>query len=351
VSGPPARARQPAPRPAAAALQAGLDAVPLPIVIVDASGEIALANRALRSRPDGAAATGAFATRFPEYHAALGGQLAAAREVAVTRNANGAAIHERLVVRPTPWGAAITVLDETPGAEASLQNAQATRLASLGFMVAGVCHEVSNPLAAIHSMVQILRSKRGASPAVLEKGLASISSNIGRILAITRTLTDFSRVGDGPVEPVQVAQAVDEATALLWHQADAHGVTVEAAIDGGVAVLARAGQLERVVYNVLLNAAQAMGGHGRVHVAGERRDGRVVLEIRDAGPGIAPEHLGRVFEPFFTTKADGAGTGLGLAVASEIVHELGGEMRAANLASGGACFAIDLPAAPEAAQP
>jgi C4-dicarboxylate-specific signal transduction histidine kinase len=327
-------------------VRAAIEAIPLPVVLVDARGEIAFANRALRSRLDGAAATGAFASRFPDYHAALDGEFAAPREVAVTRHANGAAIHERLVVRPTPWGAAITVLDETPLAEASLQSAQATRLASLGFMVAGVCHEVSNPLAAIHSMVQILRSKRGASPEVLEKGLANISSNIGRILAITRTLTDFSRVGDGPVEPVPLARAVDEATALLWHQPEAHGVTVEAAVAADAAVLARSGQLERVVYNVLLNAAQAMGGRGRVYVAGERRAARVVLEIRDEGPGIAPEHLGRVFEPFFTTKPDGAGTGLGLAVSSEIVHELGGEIRAANQSNGGACFAIELPAAP-----
>jgi signal transduction histidine kinase len=77
-------------------------------------------------------------------------------------------------------------------------NAQTQRLASLGFMVASVCHEVSNPLAAVSSMLQILRSKRGVTPETLEKGLASISGNVARVLAITKKLGDYSRVGGEP---------------------------------------------------------------------------------------------------------------------------------------------------------
>jgi two-component system, NtrC family, sensor kinase len=73
----------------------------------------------------------------------------------------------------------------------SQADAQTQRLASLGFMLASVCHELSNPLAAIHSMLQILQSKRGITPETLEKGLASMSANIGRGLAITRQLGDF----------------------------------------------------------------------------------------------------------------------------------------------------------------
>jgi C4-dicarboxylate-specific signal transduction histidine kinase len=123
------------------------------------------------------------------------------------------------------------------------------------------------------------------------------------------------------------------------------------AIAPALAALGEPSQLEQVVLNVLLNAAQAMGGQGRVTVTGGRRGDRVVLEIRDEGPGIAPEHLGRIFEPFFTTKPEGAGTGLGLTISREIVHELGGELRAVNHPAGGACFVVELPAAtPEAAR-
>jgi signal transduction histidine kinase len=212
-------------------------------------------------------------------------------------------------------------------------------------MVAGVCHEVSNPLAAIHSMVQILQSKRGASPDMLEKGLAAISSNIARVLAITRTLTEFSRVREGPLRTVTLAQAVENAASLLRHRAGANAIAVDAAIDPEVEALAQPSQLEQVVFNILLNAAQAMDGAGRVTVTGRRRGARAVLAIRDEGPGIAPEHLGRVFEPFFTTKPDGVGTGLGLTISSEIVRELGGDLRAENHPQGGACFVVELPAA------
>src|SRR5437667_12206425 len=101
------------------------------------------------------------------------------------------------------------------------------RLASLGFMVAGVCHEVSNPLAAIHSMLQMLHSKRGVTPETLEKGLASIASNIARVLAITKRLGDFSRVGSDPPGPVAIDSAVEEAISLLRHSSHGAGLRVE----------------------------------------------------------------------------------------------------------------------------
>lgn len=241
--------------------------------------------------------------------------------------------------------------DRPPGAEAVEHgqpqvNAQTQRLASLGFMLAGVCHEVSNPLAAISSMVQILQSKRGVTPETMEKGLASIASNIARVLVITKKLGDFSRVtGDAPV-PVAIDGAVETAAALLRHSPCGHAVGVDYRGAPGAEVLARPGELEQVVFNIFLNAAQAMQGAGRIE-ARARIDGSCVsLSIRDNGPGISEQHLGRVFDPFFTTKQPGEGTGLGLAISYEIVHELGGTIRASNDPRGGACFEIVMPMRP-----
>jgi len=314
-----------------------LDALPVAVAIVDARGELVAANPAMQARAD--APAGAFAVRFPDYHAMLAGDFTTPRELDVVRASNGSAVRERLAVRRSGGHTIVTVLDDLPGADP-----QTTRLASLGFMVAGVCHEVSNPLAAIHSMVQILQSKRGASPEIFERGLASISSNIARVLGITRTLTDFSRVNDEPMRPVALSQVVEDAASLLKHQTGPNAVLLDVAVSDDALVRARSGELEQVVFNILLNAAQAMDGRGRVTVAGARRGARVELAIRDEGPGIATENLGRIFEPFFTTK-DGAGAGLGLAISSEIVHELGGDLRAENDPAGGACFRIELPAA------
>jgi len=229
--------------------------------------------------------------------------------------------------------------DATQGAT----HAQTQRLASLGFMLASVCHEVSNPLSAIYSMVQILQSKRGVTPETMEKGLASIAANIARVLAITRKLGDFSRVrGDVPV-PVAIDFAVDAALSLLRHSAC--GASVEVRYQGapGAIVLAHPGELEQVVFNIVLNAAQAMQGAGRIDSHATVSNDSVTLSVCDTGPGIPPEHLGRVFEPFFTTKEPGEGTGLGLAIGYEIAHELGGTIRARNAAQGGACFEIVLP--------
>lgn len=220
--------------------------------------------------------------------------------------------------------------------------AQTQRLASLGFMLASVCHEVSNPLAAVSSMLQILQSKRGVTPETLEKGLASIESNIARVLAITKKLGDFSRV-TGEAAPRVLDDVVQTAAGLLRHSPSGQGVQLDYRGAPGVTVLARPGELEQVVFNIFLNAAQAMQGVGLIEAKAKKEDGQIALLVRDTGPGIAHEHLERVFEPFFTTKQLGEGTGLGLAISYEIVHELGGTIHAANHPQGGACFEVVLP--------
>ena len=221
--------------------------------------------------------------------------------------------------------------------------AQTQRLASLGFMLASVCHEVSNPLAAVSSMLQILQSKRGVTPETLEKGLASIAANIARVSAITKKLGDYSRVGGEAPAPLAIDDAVEAAATLLRHSP--HGGDVDLDYRGapGATVLARPGELEQVLFNIFLNAAQAMQGAGCIEVQAKPEGGEVALSIRDTGPGIPAEHLPRVFDPFFTTKPTGEGTGLGLAISYELVHEMRGSIRAANDPRGGARFEITLP--------
>jgi C4-dicarboxylate-specific signal transduction histidine kinase len=221
--------------------------------------------------------------------------------------------------------------------------AQTQRLASLGFMLASVCHEVSNPLAAVSSMLQILQSKRGVTPETMEKGLASISANVARVLAITKKLGDYSRVGGEAPAPLAIDDAVQAAATLLRQSPGGDGVKLDYRGAPGVTVLARPGELEQVVFNIFLNAAQAMHGAGRIQARARPNGREVALEIRDSGPGIPAEHLGRVFDPFFTTKQPGEGTGLGLAISYELVHEMGGSIHAANDPRGGARFEVILP--------
>ena len=266
--------------------------------------------------------------------------------------ANGTLLHANAAMRQAPYGGARETTKVTLGelGECLLTvvrpvDPQTQRLAALGFMLAGVCHEVSNPLAAIHSMLQILQSKRGVSAETLDKGLASIGANIARVLTITRKLGDFSRAGGEMPVPVAIDAAMEAALALLRHSDQAPGVTVDYRGASGAEVFARAGQLEQILFNILLNAAQAMRGEGRISADLRLEAGAAIITIRDSGPGIAPENLARMFDPFFTTKPAGEGTGLGLAISNEIAHELGGAIRAYNHPQGGACFEVALPLA------
>ena len=271
---------------------------------------------------------------------------------AMLSSAKGQALYANAAMRDAPAGARETTLVHLGNiGECTLTvvrpaDAQTQRLAALGFMLAGVCHEVSNPLAAVHSMLQILQSKRGVSAETLDRGLASIGANIARVLAITRKLGDFSRVGAEAPSPAALDTAMEAAIALLRHSDQAPGITVAYPGARGAAVLARAGQVEQVLLNILLNAAQAMRGEGRIDADVRQEDGAALITIRDRGPGIAPDHLPRVFDPFFSTKPAGAGVGLGLAISNEITQELGGAIRAYNHPQGGACFEVMLPLAP-----
>ena len=164
--------------------------------------------------------------------------------------------------------------------------AQTQRLASLGFMLARVCHEVSNPLAAVSSMLQILQSKRGITPETLEKGLASIAANVARVRAITKKLGDFSRVGD-EAAPLAIDEAVEAAAALLRHSPCADAVALEYHGLPGVSVMARPGELQQVVFNIFLNAAQAMQGTGRIEARARAAGTQLELTIRDSGDRTA----------------------------------------------------------------
>ena len=231
-----------------------------------------------------------------------------------------------------------------PPAESDLNDAQTARLAALGFMVAGVCHEVANPLTAVHSMVQLLQSSQPLAPETLERGLANIASNVQRVLNITRTLNEFSRAGRAERSHVPISQPIGNALQNARQRALFRDVRILHEPASGMDVHAVCEQLEQVFANIVLNAAQAMGGIGQITIATSAAPGnQIEVALHDSGPGIAPGHLPRLFEPFFSTKPAGQGTGLGLAISNEIVMEHGGALRAENHPRGGACFYVCLP--------
>lgn len=322
-----------------------LDALPWPALLVSEPGVVTFANRALRhdGRVGGAAAGAPFPQLYPEYHRVLKGDppWLTSQDVDLIRGESGA--HEHLCVRRLPMGACVIIVEQ-PRRELDPGGAQTARLASLGFMVAGVCHEIANPLTAIHSMVQLLQSSRPLPAEMLERGLGHIASNVRRTLAIAKRLNDFSRTGSEDKALLPVEQPVLDALQNLRHEALFRDIEVEHNLTDNAWIIGDAGQLEQVFANIYVNAAQAMGGMGRIAVTIRRTPpDSVTITIRDTGPGIAQAHLPCLLDPFFTTKPAGQGTGLGLTISNEILLEHGGSLRAENHSEGGACFHVTLP--------
>ncbi len=329
-------------------LTAFFDSLPWPVVMLDEGGAVTFINREMRHSgvaPD-APGGASLVAMFPQYHAALRGEVPwlTPQAAVVTRDDHGTTVNERITLHRLPLGACLFVIRQ-PETTGGLGDAQLARLASLGFMIAGVCHEVANPLTAISSTVQLLRSTPACPPALLEKGLANIAANVQRVLDISRKLNDFSRASDDAHAAFNLFATVNDALLHVHQDNLMHDVGVVCTLDHATVVHGDPGQLQQVFCNVFTNAAQAMHGRGKIFIRDTRPDANTVeIAIRDTGPGIAERDLPRLFEPFFTTKPAGHGTGLGLAISSEIVLSHGGSMRAANDGEGGACFYIRLPA-------
>ncbi|MBU6259653.1 MAG: hypothetical protein KGL18_19170 [Burkholderiales bacterium] len=261
---------------------------------------------------------------------------------------SGVVVRERLHLRRTAWGSCLTVVDHHEWVHAV--DPQTARLAALGFMIAGVCHEVTNPLTSLHSIVQILRADKSPSRELLDKGLDNIAVNVKRILDISRRLVTFARVGDEPRERFAVDEAVTEALYVLRHEGLLEHVELRRRTDDAALVVGNIGQTREIFLNLLVNAVQAMQGRGTLEVETRRTGAQVEVRVGDSGPGVSEAIRKRIFEPFFTTKGAGQGTGIGLAISKEIALDHGGtiELQApADAEPGtGAVFCVRLPQAP-----
>ena len=142
-----------------------------------------------------------------------------------------------------------------------------------------------------------------------------------------------------------VAELVKTAARLVGSGPEFRDIEVETRIEPGIVALADAGPLSQVIINLLINAAQAIGGPGTIQVVGGVEGGLVRIEVLDSGPGVPPELRERIFEPFFTTKSGGKGTGLGLAVSQHLMRQMSGDIAVGESPGGGGKFTVSLPAA------
>lgn len=229
--------------------------------------------------------------------------------------------------------------------QVSEQRLRSERLATLGRLAGGVGHDLRNvaqlqvlAIEALLDEVPALRTDEHPALADLERTCQRVADHAQRLLKLAHPNPDQTR-------PVSLSEVVSEVTTSLGGAGKLRGITTELGLgDPGLCVAINRSRLEQVVFNLALNAVEAMGmGGGTLRITAQKgNSGRAIVEVADTGPGIAADALPRIFEPFFTTKPRGA-TGLGLAVAKEIVEGHGGQLRVASNSSSGVTFQFDLP--------
>jgi PAS domain S-box-containing protein len=231
--------------------------------------------------------------------------------------------------------------------------AQSEKLASLGQFVAGIAHEINNPLQGVLGHLELLMTTKPGTPSPLPRGLRKdlrvVFREADRAAKIVRNLLTFTGSHRKTRQRLRMKRVLTRT--LLSRRAALARAHIEVVREQGdelPSILGDAILLQQAFVNVLLNAEHAIaetGQPGTITITTTERDGRVVTSIRDTGRGIPPHVLPRIFDPFFTTKDVGQGAGLGLAITYGIIQEHGGTIYAANAPEGGAIVTIELPAA------
>jgi len=227
------------------------------------------------------------------------------------------------------------------------QLVQSEKLAALGTLLAGVAHELNNPLSNVSSSAQILAEEVESGDLAFKKNLiGQIEAQTDKARDIVRGLLEFSRAKEFKQEPVALRGLVEETVRLLRGQVPSEvSVVVEVADD--IIVVADKQRMQQVFLNLIKNALDALGSEGHVWVNAQRTSapGEPLIEIvvEDDGPGMAPEVVKKIFDPFFTTKDVGKGSGLGLFVVYDIIESHGGHITVESRPGNGTSFVIWLP--------
>jgi signal transduction histidine kinase len=251
------------------------------------------------------------------------------------------------------------------------------KMASLGLLSAGVAHEINNPAAYVRANLSVMEdylidlSKAISSmEGILEEGdqqnlfdawqeikineqldqtkselqemLVETREGVERIIDIAVNLKSFARRSTMERKRVGVQKCLETSITMMMYRYK-HGLQIVREFHSSSDVLGTSAEYSQVFLNLLLNAAQAMNGHGTITVNISSMDGWVCVKITDDGPGIDPHHLQHIFEPLFTTKEYGEGTGLGLSITKEILERNGGKIEAKSKMGEGASFSIFLP--------
>ncbi|WP_345874501.1 sensor histidine kinase [Shewanella algae] len=221
------------------------------------------------------------------------------------------------------------------------------KLTALGELTAGIAHEINNPTAVILGNMELLRVELGDNAEVVEEEIDLIIQQVGRISTIIRSLLQYSRPGEfnAPLEMHQITPIIEEMQLLVRHSLGKQEVVLLPELNASYPVQVNRPQLLQVLINLVVNAAHAMDGKGRIWIrtydwVEQDEPVGIKIEIEDEGSGIPQEQLSRIFDPFYTTRKDG--TGLGLSLSYGIIKRIGGTIEVSSTVGKGTLFTVSI---------
>jgi two-component system C4-dicarboxylate transport sensor histidine kinase DctB len=238
--------------------------------------------------------------------------------------------------------------------EAALTKAQidlrrTSKLRAMGQLSASITHELGQPLSAMRTYIATLQLGAARSQdTVAEKTLQKLISLVDRMTSVTHQLRYFARSGDKVVHRIKLQDTINGALNVTRPAIDAAGVDLRVTVPGhNIEIMAGEVRMEQVLINLIRNAIDAMENSDtkRLNITVSTEQDKALLSVSDTGTGLSEDTIKQLFEPFYTTKPSGIGMGLGLAISSNIIAEVGGTLTAENNDSGGSRFLVAVPLA------
>jgi two-component system, NtrC family, sensor kinase len=330
-----------------------VDAISPALCIVDRSGAIRRANRAFADLVNAPPASligrpwQAFVP--PEWSSDLQralDQQGAGREVELRTGERTYAV-TAVPISSTDRSAVVLLFDDqTERRRLQDQLIQSEKMSAIGQLIAGIAHDLNNPLASVLGFADFLTEVPNV-PAAIREPLTVIQEEAERASGIVRNLLGFARKQDHQRRPTALKPLLDGTFVLLRNQLMAHRVEAVIEVESDLPMPdVDPNQIQQVFVNLINNAAQAIASTGRpgtITVRARRWLDGVAIEVIDDGPGMSEDLAAQVFEPFFTTKAEGEGTGLGLSISQGIVKEHGGRIMLSSEEGKGSTFTVQLP--------
>jgi two-component system NtrC family sensor kinase len=226
------------------------------------------------------------------------------------------------------------------------QMAQIDKLTNIGTLTSGILHDINNPMYVILGFAENLLEE--IDPIAVQEQASEVLQAAKRIITICKDLNLYAhQATPKDCAPVVLTQYLEEAMKVAKFASGLENITVVRDYSATPTILARSEEIVQIFVNLIINALQAMEGHGTLTLGASCTDQIATISIGDTGPGISPETMDKIFEAFYTTKPPGKGTGLGLHSVRSLIKQLGGEIEVHSTLGQGTTFQLHFPLPPE----